>query len=90
VEVPLHLALLDVAAQAHARELVADAGRLAYRLPPDVGRELLADLRAVAANAELAALAAPAADWSAFVREDLDALVQAGLVAAPDLSEEAA
>ena len=90
VEVPLHLALLDVAAQAHARALVADALRLAYRLPPDLGRELVADLGAVAADAELSALAAPAADWNAFVREDLEALVQAGLVAAPDLSEEAA
>lgn len=89
-EVPLHLALLDLAAQAHARERVADAGRLAYRLPPDLGRELLANLRAVAAEAELASLAAPEADWNALVREDLDALVAAGVVAAPDLSEEAA
>ena len=90
VEVPLHLALLDVAAQAHARGLGADATRLAYRLAPDLGRELLAHLRAAADDSSLATLAAPAADWDAFVRGDLDDLVAAGLVAAPDLAEEAA
>jgi hypothetical protein len=90
IEVPLHLCLLDVAAQAHARGLAADATRLAYRLPPDLGRELLDALRSAAADPELAALAAPAPGWDAFVREDLDALVAAGLVAAPDLAEEAA
>ena len=87
---PLHLALLDVAVQAHARGLAADATRLAYRLAPDLGRELLANLRAAAADPELSALAAPPAAWDAMLREDLDALVAAGLVAAPDLGEEAA
>jgi hypothetical protein len=89
VEVPLHLALLDVAVQARARGGGGDARRLAYRLAPDLGRELLATLDA-AADPELAALAAPAAAWDALVREDLDALIAAGIVSRPDLAEEAA
>lgn len=84
-EVPLHLALLDVAAQAQARRQQADAVRIAYRLPPDLGRELLAGL-----ELDLADLAVPAATWDGWVREDHQALVSGRQVAALDLGEEAA
>jgi hypothetical protein len=84
-EVPLHLALVDVAAQAQARGLVAAVRRAAYRLPPDLGRELLAAL-----DEDLAALAVPAETWDAAVRDDHGALVQARQVGPLDLGEETA
>ena len=84
-EVPLHLAIVDVAAQSTGRGMVADARRTAYRLPPDLGRELLGAL-----DEDLAAVTAAAAAWDGWLREDHEALVEARSIAPLDLAEEAA
>jgi hypothetical protein len=84
-EIPLHLALVDIAAQALERRLVAEASRASYRLPPDLGRELLAAL-----DEDLGGLASPADAWDAWVAEDHAALVTARQIAPLDLGEDAA
>jgi hypothetical protein len=85
VDLPLRLALVDLAANAAAHGFDEDARRLALRLPRPLGEELLATLRD---GAQGALATADAEGWHLALAADVDALVAGSRMARPELNEE--